>query len=83
MISKFNLFMVGLFLGVGSTVTTTPTTKKVLVKEVDNLDMVSKASYDDSYLGTIFYQSVDERKNDYVNNIKSRETNKGIEIDVD
>lgn len=42
-------------------------TENVLVQKVKNLDAISMANYDDSYLGAIFYQSIDESKIEYVN----------------
>lgn len=86
MISKFALLLTTLFLGVGMTATAAPaTTENVLVQAVENLDTISVANYDDSYLGTIFYQPVDESKIEYVNNAVSRlsETDEVEEVDVD
>ena len=69
MILKLTLLMTNLFLGVGIMATVTPApTDKVLVQTVDSLDEVSVKNYDDSYLGTIFYQPVDESKIMHVDN---------------
>ena len=61
------------------------TSENVLVQAVESLDTISVANYDDSYLGTIFYQPVDESKIEYVNNAVSRssETDEVEEVDVD
>ena len=86
MISKFALLLTTLFLGVGMTATAAPaTTENVLVQAVESLDTISVANYDDSYLGTIFYQPVDESKIEYVNNAVSRlsENDEVEEVDVD
>ena len=61
------------------------TTENVLVQPVERLDTISVANYVDSYMGTIFYQPVDESKIEYVNNSVSRlsESDEVEEGDVD
>lgn len=85
MILKLALLMTDLFLGVGIMATVTPApTDKVVVQTVDSLDEVSAANYDDSYLGMIFYQPVDESKIIHVNNtgLRISEINNVEEADV-
>lgn len=66
MIAKIALLLLTTFLGSGLTaVSTIKSVDEVIVKEVENLEDISVADYNDLYLGAIFYQRIDESKIEY------------------
>lgn len=66
MIAKIALLLLTTFFGSGLTaVSTIKSVDEVIVKEVENLEDISVADYNDLYLGAIFYQRIDESKIEY------------------